>query len=100
MGLRRRAIRAAGGEAPLIRTLMNQVEVEMAPLDQDKDDDMVDSRRDGRLIDITASKSDDTDAPSKDGRLEDWQTALIAVFLILLLAVPLIICACKKYCKE
>jgi len=99
--LRRRAIRAAGGEAPLIRTLMNQIEVEMAPSDQDTDDDIVDSRRDGRLIDIPASKSDDMDAPSKeDGRLEDWQTALIAVFLILLLAVPLIICACKKYCKE
>jgi len=99
--LRRMAIRAAGGEAPLIRTLMNQIEVEMAPSDQDMDDDIVDSRRDGRLIDIPASKSDDLDAPSKEyGRLEDWQTALIAVFLILLLAVPLIICACKKYCKE
>merc|ERR1712013_482533 len=99
--LRRRAIRAAGGEAPLIRTLMKQIEVEMAPLDQDLDDDIVDSRRDGRLIDNPASKSDDMDAPSKEyGRLEDWQTALIAVFLILLLAVPLIICACKKYCKE
>ena len=29
------------------------------------DDDIVDSRRDGRLIDTPASKSDDLDAPSK-----------------------------------
>merc|ERR1719376_1107262 len=51
--LKRRAIRAAGGEAPAIHTLMNELEPEMAAKDSDEDG----TTDDGYTIDVPSIKS-------------------------------------------
>merc|ERR1719180_244538 len=51
--LKRRAIRAAGGEAPSIHTLMNGLELEMAAQDSDEDG----TTDDGSTIDVPSIKS-------------------------------------------
>jgi len=52
--LKRRAIRAAGGEAPAIHTLMNELEPEMAAKDSDEGETITD---DGYTIDVPTIKS-------------------------------------------
>merc|ERR1719180_706305 len=52
--MKRRAIRAAGGEAPAIHTLMNELEPGMAAQDSDEGETIID---DGYTVDVPSIKS-------------------------------------------